>query len=256
MNPPTLYWVDLQPSLYCLNSRLAQRLSRSFSVRRWSFCHDPDEFCSIETLHSLLKETLMDEDQPVHLIGHGISGTVACLFSHRYPELVQSLTLLSVDTKIANQWSSHYFQMRRQLPCVRSKILSHLSSLLFSCQHSRARELFPQLLERCLDQDFIDGSLLDGQRLSGSLRAPSMPMLVMNAAHDIVVDAGSHARWARVLKPGDRYVEVKRGRHFFPADQFALAADSITNFISFVPDQLLDFDLRLASHSSVLGGRS
>lgn len=256
MAPPTLFWVDLQPSLYCLNSRLAQRLSHSFTVRRWSFCHDPDETCSVDTLHNLLRETLLAEDQPSHLIGHGISGTVACLFAHRYPELVQSLTLLAVDTKIANHWSSHYFQMRRQLPCSRSNVLSHLSSLLISSQHLRAKALFPWLLEKCLDQDFVDGSLLDHQRLSGSLQVPSMPMLVMNAANDIVVDSGSHARWDRLLKPGDRYVEVEQGRHFFPADKFMSAADSIANFIAFVPDQWRNFDMRSANYSSLLGGRS
>lgn len=253
---PTLFWVDLQPSLYCLNSRLAQRLSHSFTVRRWSFCHDPDETCSIDTLHNLLRETLSAEDQPSHLIGHGISGTIACLFAHRYPELVQSLTLLAVDTKIANHWSSHYFQMRRQLPCSRSNILAHLSSLLISSEHLRAKALFPRLLEKCLDQDFVDGSLLDHQCLSGSLQVPSMPMLVLNAANDIVVDSGSQGRWERLLKPGDRYVEVEQGRHFFPANKFISAADSIAKFIAFVPDQWRNFDIHSTNYSSLLGGRS
>lgn len=253
---PTLFWVDLQPSLYCLNSRLAQRLSHSFTVRRWSFCHDPDETCSIDTLHNLLRETLSAEDQPSHLIGHGISGTIACLFAHRYPELVQSLTLLAVDTKIANHWSSHYFQMRRQLPCSRSNILAHLSSLLITSEHLRAKALFPRLLEKCLDQDFVDGSLLDHQCLSGSLQVPSMPMLVLNAANDIVVDSGSQGRWERLLKPGDRYVEVEQGRHFFPANKFISAADSIAKFIAFVPDQWRNFDIHSTNYSSLLGGRS
>ena len=256
MAPPTLFWVDLQPSLYCLNSRLAQQLSHSFTVRRWSFCHDPDEACSIDTLHNFLRETLLAEDQPSHLIGHGISGTVACLFAHRYPELVQSLTLLAVDTKIANHWSSHYFQMRRQLPCSRSNVLAHLSSLLISSQHLRAKELFPRLLEKCLDQDFVDGSLLNHQRMTGSLQVPSMPLLVLNAANDIVVDSGSHARWARLLKPGDRYVEVVQGRHFFPVDKFMSAADSIAKFIAFVPEQSQNFDMYSNNYSSLTGGRS
>ena len=254
--PPTLFWVDLQPSLYCLNSRLAQQLSHSFTVRRWSFCHDPDEACSIDTLHNFLRETLLAEDQPSHLIGHGISGTVACLFAHRYPELVQSLTLLAVDTKIANHWSSHYFQMRRQLPCSRSNVLAHLSSLLISSQHLRAKELFPRLLEKCLDQDFVDGSLLKHQRMTGSLQVPSMPLLVLNAANDIVVDSGSHARWARLLKPGDRYVEIVQGRHFFPVDKFMSAADSIAKFITFVPEQSRNLDMHSNNYSSLTGGRS
>ena len=89
-------WIDLQPTLHCLNKRVAQLLSRTFSVQRWSFQHDLDESCSVATVHDLLRQTLVASPEPMHLVGHGISGTVACLFAEKYPDLVKSLTLLSV----------------------------------------------------------------------------------------------------------------------------------------------------------------
>ncbi|WP_114994346.1 alpha/beta fold hydrolase [Synechococcus sp. UW179A] len=235
-------WIDLQPTLHCLNKRVAQLLSRSFAVQRWSFQHDLDESCSVQTVLELLRQTLVASSEPMHLVGHGISGTVACLFAEKYPDLVKSLTLLSVDTLSANHWSSHYLDMRSQLPTSRQAILSHLSSLLFSSNNSRSTEIVPCLLAKCLDTEFIQGSIVNQQTIK-NLQTPEVPTLVLNGEFDFVVDINSHDRWSETLKSGDRYVCMKNGRHFFQFNQAQHAADLITAFIQMVPGQWIDREL-------------
>ena len=243
-------WIDLQPTLHCLNKRVAQLLSRSFVVQRWSFQHDLDESCSVTTVHDLLRQTLQSCPEPMHLVGHGISGTIACLFAEKYPGLVKSLTLLSVDTLSANHWSSHYLDMRSHLPSSRQAILSHLSSLLFSNHNSRAVEVFPCLLAKCLDTEFTQGSIVNQQPIS-NLNIPEVPTFVLNGECDFVVDTNSRARWSRTLKSGDRFVCMQKGRHFFHFDQSQQVAQLITAFIQMVPGQWIDRELSSTDFTSL-----
>ena len=235
-------WIDLQPTLHCLNKRVSQLLSRSFAVQRWSFQHDLDESCSVDTVHELLNQTLLASSESMHLIGHGISGTIACLFAEKYPELVKSLTLLSVDTVSANHWSSHYLDMRSQFPASRKAILSHLSSLLFSNHDSRAFEALPCLLAKCLDTEFIQGSIVNHQTID-NLHVPKVPTFILNGENDFVVDSNSRQRWSEALKSGDRHVTIKRGRHFFHFDNSQQVAQLITAFMEMVPGQWIDREL-------------
>jgi pimeloyl-ACP methyl ester carboxylesterase len=92
MSPSPILWIDLQPTLHCFNQRLAKRLSKNRLVKRWSFQHDLDEACSIETIHSMMLETINEGREKYHLIGHGISGGIAHLFACKYPKLVHSAT--------------------------------------------------------------------------------------------------------------------------------------------------------------------
>ena len=243
-------WIDLQPTLHCLNKRVSQLLSRSFAVQRWSFQHDLDESCSVDTVHELLKHTLVASSAPIHLIGHGISGTIACLFAEKYPELVKSLTLLSVDTVSANHWSSHYLDLRSQLPASRKAILNHLSFLLFSNHNSLAFEALPCLLAKCLDTEFIQGSIANQQTIN-NLFAPNVPTFVLNGESDFVVDVHSRDRWSETLKSGDRYVSMKQGRHFFHFDHSQQVSQLITAFIQMVPGQWIDRELSANDFSSL-----
>ena len=246
MSKAEIFWVDLQPTLYCLNTRVAQLLSRKFIVQRWSFQHDLDESCSIDTIHHLLNQTLQTCPQPIHLIGHGISGTVSCLFANKYPHLVKSVTMLSVDTLSANHWSSHYLTMRSQLPCAREKILTHLSSLLFPQSSSHASAVFPRLLAKCLDTEFIQGSIVSQEPI-GDIKVPAAPVLVLNGEIDFVVDTSSRDRWSRLLKAGDRYQPMKQGRHFFQFNQSENTAKCISSFIEMIPDSFVGSHLDTSS---------
>ena len=145
MNTSQILWIDLQPSLYCLFKRTAQALGQNFEVKRWSFEHDLDESCDVEVVHSLMRHTIENSSHPVHLVGHGISGTIAYLFAEKYPNNISSVSVLSVDTHSTNQWSSHYQSMRSQLPCSRFHILSHLSRLLVNSKNEQVGNIMSRL---------------------------------------------------------------------------------------------------------------
>ena len=250
-----ILWVDLQPSLYCLNKRVAQYLSRKRQVKRWSFQHDLDESCNEETVYDLLCETLQNDDNKYHIIGHGLSGTLACKFAQKYPQKLKSLTLLSVDTHTSNHWSSHYLKIRSQLPCSRTQVLSHLSSLLFHQSNARAAAAFPCLLAKCLDSEYIQGSVIS-QYTRDELIIPSIPVLIINGQHDFVVDENSRHRWVKKLKPGDCYQSINKGRHFFQFSHSQSTVQRINAFLDMVPDQVTTSDIYPAKFTTMPSSQS
>ena len=234
MGSPEIVWLDIQPSLYGFNCRLVRLLAASRLVKRWSFQHDPDEACTIETVHNLLHESIVSSKYPPHVIAHGISGTIACLFALQYPKLLSSLTLLSVDTNNANHWTSHYHVMRGQFPCSRDKILTHLASKLFDVDDQRINATLAKLMAKCLDCDFVISSLFSNS-LGGNLNIPQVPTLIINGSHDFVVDRNAKSRWGSKLKLGDHYEFVDAGRHFFHFHKPALTAQKINAFLDMIP---------------------
>ena len=235
MKTNKILWIDLQPSLYCLFKRTAQSLGQQFEVKRWSFEHDLDESCDIEIVHSLLKQTISNSSDRVHLVGHGISGTIAYLYAQKYPENILSASVLSVDTHSINQWTSHYQRMRSQLPCSRYHILSHLSSLMVNNDTEQVRNIVTRLLAKCLDNDFVYGSIIKSQRIENVNKA-NVPILVINGEKDFVVDEQSYGRWKHYLKPGDCYRKIANGRHFFPFTEWSQTSNMIKTFIMMVPE--------------------
>ena len=236
MNTSEILWIDLQPSLYCLFKRTAQTLGQNFKVKRWAFEHDLDESCDAEVVHSLLKQTIENYSTPVHLVGHGISGTIAYLYAQKYPENISSVSVLSVDTHSTNQWTSHYQSIRSQLPCSRYHILSHLSRLLVDRQTEQVGQIMTRLLAKCLDNDFVYGSIFKSEKIT-NLNKAEVPILVINGEKDFVADEQSHDRWRQYLKPGDCYQKVANGRHFFPFTEWSQTAKMIESFVKMVPDQ-------------------
>ena len=179
MKTSKLLWIDLQPSLYCLFKRTAQGLGQHFEVKRWSFEHDLDESCDVDIVHGLLRQTIDNSSSPVHLVGHGISGTISYLYAQKYPENISSVSLLSVDTHSTNQWTSHYQSMRSQLPCSRFHILSHLSRLLIDTHADHIQIIIARLLAKCLDNDFVNGSIV-GHTQIDNLDQIKIPILIIN----------------------------------------------------------------------------
>ena len=236
MNTSQILWIDLQPSLYCLFKRTAETLGLHFKVKRWSFEHDLDESCDVEVVHSLLRQTIENCSSPVHLVGHGISGTIAYLYAQKYPKNISSVSVLSVDTQSTNQWTSHYQSMRSQLPCSRFHILSHLSSLLVNKDSEQVENIVTKLLARCLDNDFVYGSIIKSQ-LMENINKANVPILVINGEKDFVVDKQSYNRWKHYLKAGDCYQNMANGRHFFPFTQWSQTSNMIESFIRMVPDK-------------------
>ena len=236
MENSKILWIDLQPSLYCLFKRTAQTLGQRLGVRRWSFEHDPDESCDIDVIHCLLRETIENSPEPVHIVGHGLSGTIAYLYARKYPKNISSISLLSVDIQSNNQWTSHYQSMRSQLPCSRFHILSHLSRLLIDTHADHVQIIISKLLAKCLDNDFVNGSIIQNSRID-DLEKIKIPILVINGSKDFVVDSHSRNRWQQHLKPGDCYREINNGRHFFPFSEWSDTAQMIETFIDMVPEK-------------------
>ena len=236
MNTSQILWIDLQPSLYCLFKRTAQTLGQNFEVKRWSFEHDLDESCDVEVVHSLMRQTIENSSNPVHLVGHGVSGTIAYLYAQKYPNHISSVSVLSVDTCSTNQWTSHYQSMRSQLPCSRFHILAHLSRLLVDSQSEQVGQVMIKLLAKCLDNDFVYGSIVKSQSIT-NIKKAEVPVLVINGEKDFVVDEQSHDRWKNNLKSGDCYQKIADGRHFFPFTQWRQTAKMIESFVRMVPEQ-------------------
>ena len=234
MENSKILWIDLQPSLYCLFKRTAQTLGQRFGVRRWSFEHDPDESCDVDVIHYFLKQTIENSPEPVHLVGHGLSGTVAYLYAKKYPKNIASISLLSVDIHSNNQWTSHYQSMRSQLPCSRFHILSHLSRLLIDTHADHVQNIISRLLAKCLDNDFVSGSIVQNNEIE-NLGKISIPTLIINGGKDFVVDNHCRKRWEEHLKPGDCYRQINNGRHFFPFSEWSQTSKMIESFIEMIP---------------------
>ena len=177
MKRSKLLWIDLQPSLYCLLKRTTQSLGQHFEVQRWSFEHDLDESCDVEVVHNLMRHTIENSSHPVHLVGHGISGTIAYLFAEKYPNNISSVSVLSVDTHSSNQWTSHYQSMRSQLPCSRFHILSHLSRLLVDRKTETIVNIMARLLAKCLDNDLVYGSIVNSQPITNLNKAEVLSLI-------------------------------------------------------------------------------
>ena len=240
MKTTKILWIDLQPSLYCLFKRTTQSLGQHFKVNRWSFEHDLDESCDVDIVHNLLRQTIDNSPTPVHLIGHGISGTIAYLYAQKYPNNVSSVSVLSVDTHSMNQWTSHYQRMRCQLLCSRFHILNHLSSLLVERNSEDIGNIVTKLLARCLDNDFVYGSIIKSQRIE-NINTANAPILVINGEKDFIVDEQSHDRWKQYLKAGDCYHKISNGRHFFPFTEWSQTSSIIETFIKMVPEHSQSF---------------
>ena len=239
MKRSKLLWIDLQPSLYCLFKRTAQNLGQHFEVKRWSFEHDLDESCDINGIHSYLRQTIENSSSPVHLVGHGISGTIAHLYAQKYPKNISSISLLSVDVQSTNQWTSHYQSMRSQLPCSRFHILNQLSRLLIDTQDDHVQNAITKLFAKCLDNDFVSGSIIQAPKIE-NLGGINAPTLVINGEDDFVVDKNCCQRWKSLFKPGDCYMKIKNGRHFFPFRDWRKTSEMIKSFITMVPEQKHD----------------
>jgi pimeloyl-ACP methyl ester carboxylesterase len=231
----SILWIDLQPSIFFFNKKLACTLSQSRRVRRWSFQHDLDEICSLSTIFDFLRETVDQLDSPPHVVAHGLSGTVASLFARQFPTLFRSLTLISVDPISTNQWSSHYLEMRRKLPCSRSSILSHIVPLLFDKKINNANLALSRLFEKCLDNDFIPGSIASHSLLP-NLSSIGIPMSVINGSDDFVVDQNSALRWKPHLKHGDRFYSLPGGHHCSHFSQPKLYGSLINSFLEMIPN--------------------
>lgn len=211
-SPDTL-WLSASPYLKCLDRPLLQELCRRSTVYRWDYFQSVDEPCCLETALTLLHDYLSHTDQPMNLVGHGISGIVGLLYARRHPAQVNSLTLLSVGSLPAVTWQAHYYRLRQILPCSRTIVLTYMVRLLFGVQPLAIAKKLTSLLEKELDSGLSLHSLYQRQQISPG--GVSVPLLVCCGQEDVIVDQEMRDRWQQWLKPEDRLWQCQSGQYFF-----------------------------------------
>lgn len=210
---PDGLWLRTNPQLKHLDQRLFKRLNQQTDVRCWNYMQTADEPCCLETAVALLHDYLQAQAQPVHLIGHSLSGVVGLLYARQHPERVKSLTLLSVGAKPASGWHAHYYALRQLLPCSRAAVLNQMVRLLFGPQSPNKTAGIAKLLAQVLDTELAPHSL--GNRNVIPQGGIEPPLLICHGSYDVIMDANATALWKQWLKPGDRLWSCPEGRHFF-----------------------------------------
>lgn len=210
---PDGLWLCTNPQLKRFDQRLFKRLNQQADVRCWSYIQTADEPCHIETAVALLHDYVKQQPQPIHLIGHSLSGVVGLLYARHYPDLVKSLTLLSVGAKPVSGWHAHYYALRQLLPCSRAAVLHQMVRLLFGPQSPAKAAGIAKLLAQVLDTELAPHSL--GHRSVIPQGGIDPPLLICHGSHDIIMDANAKVLWKQWLKPGDRLWNCPEGRHFF-----------------------------------------
>jgi pimeloyl-ACP methyl ester carboxylesterase len=234
-------WLCLNPSLRPFDQRLCCQLNRQTEVQCWEYHQTPDEPCCIETALGLLHQYLRSQSEPMHLLGHGLSGALGLLYARLHPDRVASLTLLSVGANPAVGWHAHYYALRQLLPCDRNAILLQMARMLFGPQGPRKTQAQAKQLAQVLDTELTPHAIGRHDQFSPGGITP--PLLVCRGNHDTVVDPNNQAQWQPWLKPGDRLWSCPEGRHFFHHDQPQRVSQTILDFWQSLSSQPSDSPL-------------
>jgi pimeloyl-ACP methyl ester carboxylesterase len=206
-------WVNVSPSLKRFDCKILRQLGRTQTVSYWEYIQERDEAASIQEAVSLLHEYMRSVDQPLHLVGHGVSGIIALLYARQYPKQVRSLTLLAVASQPAINWHSHYYIQRQLMPCTQAQLLAQIAQSLFGNPLPYPPMPIINALAKDLELSPSPHSLYQVKTLpEGGIK---MPLMVCNAADDFVVTPPLARCWIEYFKPGDTLWQCPSGRHFF-----------------------------------------
>jgi pimeloyl-ACP methyl ester carboxylesterase len=225
---PDLLWLSASPSLQRFDRPLLQALSRDLIVGQWEYSQTQDEAISMEAALLLLHEYLSQSDRSIHLMGHGISGALAWLYTQRYPERVKSLVLLSVGAHPAIDWQAFYYTHCQMLPCDRQMILAQMAHSLFGYQSQCMTRSLIKVLEQDLLNSLSPHTLF--RRLSISPSQTKVPTLVCGGEKDSVVSSHELREWQTWMQAGDRIWQCPHGRHFFHHRSPELVRNRICDF--------------------------
>ncbi len=205
-------WISISPSLGAFDQPFQRSLARQVTLTKWQYTQDLDESCEIHKAVMLLEEHMQSIADPLHLLGHGLGGTVALLYARQHPEKVKSLTLLAVAEQPAVTWHAHYYVQRHLVPCSQVRVLAQLAGSLFHKPPYAASQLV-----EALRQDLERAPLLHSACHLESLpqSGVDVPLMICGAEDDAVVHPSALADWSRWLKPGDRQYLCENGSHFF-----------------------------------------
>jgi hypothetical protein len=211
--PARVLWLSVSPSLKLFDQPLLQHLRTSCPVAHWEYHQNQDEASGLEPALVLLCEYLHTLPQPVHVIGHGLSGVLALLLAARYPERVRSLTMLAVSGQPMATWHAHFYVQRQLLPCSREQLLIRTAKTLLAEQGwDRVRPLAMALAKE-LDTSPVPHSVF---QVVGIPAPPvTVPILVCGSPDDPIVDPVGLGQWQDQLKQEDQVWSCPAGRHFF-----------------------------------------
>ncbi|MEL6321920.1 MAG: alpha/beta hydrolase [Cyanobacteria bacterium J06626_14] len=221
-------WLCLNPSVRRLSRPILAQLSEYADIYIWQFAQTADEPCCLETILALVHDHVSQQSEPLHLLGHGLSGVVALLYARQHPERVKSLTLLSVDANPSMSWHVHYYSLREMLPCRRSAALHQMARLLFGPLPRRRESRIARILGRSLDTEFTLHSLAQRNILPPG--GANIPLLVCHGESDMIINSNAQIQWNQWLKPGDRRWTCPEGHHFFHYDDPTRVSQVIVDF--------------------------
>jgi pimeloyl-ACP methyl ester carboxylesterase len=221
-------WVSASPSLKYFHRRLLNHLSKVVKIEFWEYYQTLDESSSIDGAVKLLQEYLSNSADPIHLIGHGIGGTIALGYARLYPNTVASLTLLSVAVQPGINWHSYYYDRLWSLPYARSSILKLISSELFPDTCARHVGDLVERMERDLVEAPSNHSLFRlGTLAEGGIE---IPMMICGSQDDPVITAPDLTSWRSYLKSTDKIWCSSTGGHFFHHVHFELVSYQLQYF--------------------------
>jgi pimeloyl-ACP methyl ester carboxylesterase len=212
-NRSKFLWVSASPSLKYFHRPLLNNLSTSIAVEVWEYCQTLDESSSIDRAVELLQTYLSLSTDPVHLIGHGIGGTIALMYARTYPRQVVSVTLLSVAVRPGINWHSYYYDRLWSLADRREQILQAIASDLFPANCDRYINDLLARMERDLVESPSSHSLFRSSILPAG--GVEMPLLIFTSQVDPVIPAAAASGWTNYLKPIDKSWQISTGGHFF-----------------------------------------
>ncbi len=210
---PDTIWLDTNPYFRRFNHLLTNYLSKQVEVAHWEYYQTQDEASCLDIALVLFHDYLKSLAQPVNLIGHSKGGLLGLLYARKYPERVKSLTLLGVGFHPAIDWQTHYYTLRKLLPCTQEVILAQMVQQLFGYQDRYNTKGLIEILKQDLKTSPSPHSLY--KRISIVPGGVSMPLMVCGSKDDTIVDRPSLQGWQNYFKAGDSIWECPLGSHFF-----------------------------------------
>jgi pimeloyl-ACP methyl ester carboxylesterase len=230
-------WLNVNPSFKRFSRPLLKQLAQQHTIAQWQYCQTQDEASCLDKAVVLLHEYLQQQDRPLHLIGHGMSGTVGILFARQFPSMVKSLTLLSVGAQPALTWQAHYYVQRQMFACLsREQVLAMTVRNLWG----NSPPFLVRDLVKVLNRDLYESPSLHSLHKIGCLPKGEIdvPLMICSSQTDSVVPPPSISEWQQYLKPGDFLWHLPTGGHFFQFFHPDAVANAITSFWQHHPTEL------------------